>query len=545
MDDDTDLSGTLIGGRYRLRVPLGRGGMGTVYGGVQEDLGRPVAVKVMRPKAIASRDGLERFRREASATGRLGHPNIVQVTDFGTSDDGGAFLVMELLDGRPLSAVLRDEAPLAPSRVVNLARQVCAALEAAHSAGVVHRDLKPPNVFVVPLGGGQELVKLLDFGVAKLVGEGEWTRLTATGAIVGTPAYMPPEQLIGGVVDARADLFSLGVIMYEALAGRRLFGTLSGIELAAAMLDRTPRPLAELCPDLPPALVALVERAMAKDPAARFQSAAEMASAIDALRMSPAPEPPVPATTATAPAHAPVSSTNAPLSAAPRTGASRTPLAALFALLVVVLAGIGVLIFMRMRSADAPAEANAEPAAQVAAVEPAAPVALEPMPPANGSMPRREAIAASDEPEAEGAAPEMAESGAMMSRHGRRPTPTSPAPSAPMANEPYVFIPEWDVHGAFHNFGDPIQPVRHGIARCLMRRGYVPTEVRADQPLACVELDVSAQGNATATRRVARGRQDATLEDCVKDVVEILQLGPTRTGEPATIDVCFSVRPEL
>ena len=221
MTTSPDLSGTLLGGRYRLRSLLGRGGMGSVYAAVQEDLGRSVAVKILDPLLACDPGQLERFRREALASAALGHPNIVQVTDFSApTNTQPPFLVMELLAGQSLGQLLDRESVVAPQRIAFIASQLLSALGAAHAAGIVHRDIKPDNVFLVSTSAFHDLVKVLDFGIAKLATEEGGARLTGTGAMLGTPAYMAPEQARGAVVDHRADLYAVGATMYQALAGR-------------------------------------------------------------------------------------------------------------------------------------------------------------------------------------------------------------------------------------------------------------------------------------------------------------------------------------
>ena len=185
--------GTVVGGKYRIVRKLGEGGMGAVYAAVQEPLGRKVAVKVLLPVLARDATLVGRFQREAELAASLGHPNIVQVTDFGV-DDGSAFLVMDLLDGESLGSALERETALAPSRVCFIAAQVLSALEAAHARGVVHRDLKPDNIYLTSVSGVADLVKLLDFGIARLTeGDGD-QKMTATGQVLGTPAYMPSRR---------------------------------------------------------------------------------------------------------------------------------------------------------------------------------------------------------------------------------------------------------------------------------------------------------------------------------------------------------------
>ena len=266
-------------GKYRIVRPLGRGGMGAVYEALQTDLNRRVALKVLHPHLAQDPQLVTRFRREAMSAAGLGHPNIVQVTDFGRSEeDGSVFLVMELLEGAPLSAVI-DRERLPPARLAQVAWQVLSALEAAHAAGIVHRDLKPDNVFLTSVPGVGDVVKLLDFGIAKLA-ESEGSGLTATGAVLGTPAYMAPEQARGAAVDGRVDVYALGVLMYEALTGRLPYNGANYNAMIAAILTEQPPRIGDLRADLPSDLVAVIERAMERDPASRWQSAGAMREAL-------------------------------------------------------------------------------------------------------------------------------------------------------------------------------------------------------------------------------------------------------------------------
>ena len=280
-------SGTLLGGRYRAGDLIGEGGMGSVYEGVREDLGLRVAVKVLHP-SLAGRDELiQRFRREAEIIGIIDHPNIVKVSDFVPAAAGHPpFIVMELLHGMTLSALIESEAPLARGRVAFIAYQVLGALAAAHAANVIHRDLKPANVFLTAMSGLKDIVKLLDFGIAKL-DSGTDPKLTRTGHIIGTPAYMPPECARGRGMDARGDLYALGCTMYEALAGREPFIGANYNALLYAIQEGKPTPLRELRSELPEDFVRIVEKAMAKDPAERYQTAREMEAALEPWATAP------------------------------------------------------------------------------------------------------------------------------------------------------------------------------------------------------------------------------------------------------------------
>ena len=293
---------SLLGGRYRLLDPIGRGGMGTVYTAIQEGLGRRVAVKLLDPRLTADRDQLERFRREAEVVAALGHPNIVQVTDFQYPDETNPqpFLVMELLKGESLGACIARQSVLPFGRVAFIAAQVLSALAAAHRAGVVHRDIKPDNVFLLADAAVPDTVKVLDFGIAKMSVEGQ-AKLTGTGAMLGTPAFMAPEQARGAVdVDARADIYAVGAMMYQALTGKLPYEAPSVPALLFAIVEKSPASLREARPDAPAELVAVVERAMAKDRDARFADAEEMRRALAPWSGLPASiPPPVSATAAT------------------------------------------------------------------------------------------------------------------------------------------------------------------------------------------------------------------------------------------------------
>ncbi len=277
---DIDFSGRVLAGRYRVEGAISRGGMGSVYRGVHIDLGRRVAIKILHPELAGEAEHLVRFRREAEATARLRHPHIVEVTDIGTDTSAPPFLVMELLEGRSLSATLRPEGRLGTERAVRITLQLLSALSAAHAAGVVHRDIKPANVLLVTGYDGGEVAKLVDFGVAKLMESTGYTRLTATGQVIGTPRYMAAEQLLGEPVDGRTDLYAVGVLLYSMLAGLPPFRGSGYAELVPAILAGDPVPLEMHRPDVSPALLEVVRRAMARHAEQRFADAGEMSTAI-------------------------------------------------------------------------------------------------------------------------------------------------------------------------------------------------------------------------------------------------------------------------
>ncbi len=290
------IMGTLLGGRYRIERPLGAGAMGSVYSAVQDGLGRKVAIKVLHGNLAADRDAVARFQREAQSAAALGHPNIVQVIDFLWPQNEPPFLVMEQLEGRPLAEAIRAAGKVDSMRIGRIARQVASALEAAHGAGIVHRDIKPDNIFLVDVPGLGETAKVLDFGIAKLTRPTD-AQLTGDNTMLGSPAYMAPEQARGGPLDHRADIFSLGSTIYVALSGKLPFDASSLNALLFAITEQAPVPIAQLAPGTDPRIAAVVERAMQKDPRARFQSAAEMRVALEAI----AANAPVPGSISSAP----------------------------------------------------------------------------------------------------------------------------------------------------------------------------------------------------------------------------------------------------
>ena len=268
-------------GPYRVDAELGRGGMGVVYRAHDARLGRPVALKLLPPGAAADAASRERLLREARTVAALDHPHLAAVYDVGEADDGRLFVAMAFYDGETLEARLA-RGPLPPDEAAEIAAQVAAGLGAAHRAGVVHRDVKPANVMLV--AGGAPSVRVLDFGIARTEDPG----LTAPDQSVGTALYMSPEQLRGGPVDARADVWGLGVVLYEMLAGHRPFGGAYAAAIGYAVLHEDPPPLAG---ELPDRLPAVVSRCLAKDPADRYGS---MEALAEALRGEPAPQAPAP-----------------------------------------------------------------------------------------------------------------------------------------------------------------------------------------------------------------------------------------------------------
>jgi serine/threonine-protein kinase len=283
-------AGDLIGGKYRIVRLIGDGGMGSVYEARHEGLGMSVALKFLH-EDLAERPGLtDRFLREARVAATIQSPHVVHVTDVDVGPAGLPYLVMELLSGESLQHVLDRERKLTPQVALDFALQIAVGLEAAHAVGVVHRDLKPDNVFVTP-GTGGPLLKLLDFGIAKLLANQEQRGLTRAGVVMGTAEYMPPEQLYAAnEVDGRADVYALGVILFEMLSGRRPADGEDAQVIVAKVLARDVLSLAQLEPSLPRGLVELVERATAGDRDARIASTHELRAGLAhfATALSPA-----------------------------------------------------------------------------------------------------------------------------------------------------------------------------------------------------------------------------------------------------------------
>jgi eukaryotic-like serine/threonine-protein kinase len=270
--------GTVLHGRYKILERRTEGSMGVVYRGERITLKRPVAIKFLHEGYAATDDGRRRFEVEARAMGRLEHPNCVPVTDFGL-EQGAPYLVMDFVAGVTLQQLLTTEWRLAPRRAVGIIRQVLAGLAHAHDKGIIHRDIKPANILITVAQGHGEHVRIVDFGLAKLRDEGSFT----TGVAVGTPVYMSPEQTIGTKADERADLYACGVILYEMLAGAKLFQAETPFEVMRMHREDPPPPLSTTAAgvEISPGLQAVVTRALAKAREDRFQSASEFLAALE------------------------------------------------------------------------------------------------------------------------------------------------------------------------------------------------------------------------------------------------------------------------
>jgi serine/threonine-protein kinase len=279
---DDPLVGRVLGGRYRLVQRLGQGGMGTVYRAVHTLMDKPVAVKILRHEMSSDAEAVARFHREARSASRLDHDHCIRVTDFGQSDDGLLFLVMELLDGVSLGHIAR-RGPLPPARVAAIGLAIAEALAHAHEQGIVHRDLKPDNVFLARRAKGRELVKVLDFGLAKLASDSVLgPSITRDGTVFGTPEYMAPEQAEGEKLDGRTDIYALGAILYELLSGEVPFKAGSFVAMLNKQVSEKPVSTRARRPDLdiPVGLDEVVMRCLAKKPGDRYETAQALADAI-------------------------------------------------------------------------------------------------------------------------------------------------------------------------------------------------------------------------------------------------------------------------
>jgi serine/threonine protein kinase len=280
-------------GHYRVVRQIGAGGMGAVYLGEHELIGRRAAIKVLLPELSEQRQNVDRFFNEARATSVVSDPGIVQIYDFGFTDDKIAFIVMEFLEGESLSTRLHRLVALTPSEALRITRQVAGSLAATHAAGIVHRDLKPDNLFLVPdrEAPGGERAKILDFGVAKLSDADPANRMiTRNGQLIGTPTYMSPEQGAGRAVDHRADIYSLGCVLFQMLTGGPPFDVPEMFAVISAHMNDRPPAITEVAPHLPAMLDPIVARCLAKQPGDRFGSMRELQAACDALLASAVPE---------------------------------------------------------------------------------------------------------------------------------------------------------------------------------------------------------------------------------------------------------------
>jgi serine/threonine-protein kinase len=285
VDEDLLPEGTVLAGRYRIDRKLGEGGMGAVYSAWHIDLRKAVALKVIARKHSSDPRVVERFRREARMASQARHPNIVDVLDLGQAD-GHWYLAMEMLDGIDLFDAIAIKRTYDPAELISVLDPILSALDTAHNLGLVHRDLKPENIFLARIPGSEEVrIKLLDFGVVKVMDDGAQQHLTRTGTVVGTPEYMAPEQATGGSVDRRADLYAIGCVAYAMLCGGPPFVDKSVLRVLTAQVVQPPTPPSKLRPGMlaPDKVDAFVMKALSKRPDLRFQNASEMRAALAEL----------------------------------------------------------------------------------------------------------------------------------------------------------------------------------------------------------------------------------------------------------------------
>ncbi len=275
--------GMTLQGRYQILRKLGDGGMGAVYEGVHTVIKRRVAIKVLHPQFAQNPEIVARFHREAEAATSIGHPNIVEVTDMGSFEDGSAYMVLEFLDGRDWAHDIDTEGPQPLGKVAQILTQCCDALEAAHAKGIVHRDLKPENIFLIARSGNPNFVKVVDFGISKIMdgADGPGHSLTQTGTALGTPYYMAPEQCQGKKdIDHRADIYSLGVIFFQSLTAQYPFDDESYPMLVLKICTEQPPLLSTFRPDLPPQMQGILHRMLAKNRENRFANVGELRAAL-------------------------------------------------------------------------------------------------------------------------------------------------------------------------------------------------------------------------------------------------------------------------
>ena len=295
MDLVTDrLLGTSIeNGEYHIVECVGRGGMGAVYKAEQPRKNRFVAIKILHPKYAKRADLASRFRREARTMSQLTHPNTARVYSSGKTEEGASYFVMDYLEGKNLAQIVRKFGPMEPKRAVDIMVQVCGALDEAHRVGVVHRDLKPENIFLTQKDNKEDFVQVLDFGLAKVgakqMGRGSMM-ITREGMVFGTPEFMSPEQAQGEKVDARADVYSLGLILYELLTGKLPFDAKKALDIMKAHVDDPPIPISDRVPGrtFDPQLWQVMERALSKRPQDRYASTVEFAQALRTCVPGPA-----------------------------------------------------------------------------------------------------------------------------------------------------------------------------------------------------------------------------------------------------------------
>jgi eukaryotic-like serine/threonine-protein kinase len=351
---DPFLGREILNGEFRILEKIGTGGMGSVYKANQVAMNRPVAVKILHPKLTNRKDLVSRFRREAKAMSHLSHPNTVRVLLYGELEDGSLYIVIEYLEGKNLNQLVRAEGPMPAERALPILIQVCEALEEAHRAGIVHRDMKPENVFLCTQGGLTDFPKVLDFGLAKVT-EREMRpgsiMLTQEGMVFGTPEFMSPEQAQGRTLTPSSDIYSLAVILYELLTGKLPFEARTPIEFLQLHVTARPIPLNERAPGrtFEPALADVIAHALQKKPEERYQSGGQFSAALrpfaPGFQAFTAAASVVTATTPGAPAVSP--SSPIPAAAARRSGVGLIVGVAAACLVMGVVLAVAVMRFLQ------------------------------------------------------------------------------------------------------------------------------------------------------------------------------------------------------
>jgi serine/threonine-protein kinase len=404
MEANEWIDGAIIRGKYRVLGKLGAGGMATVYKALHMGFDEVCALKVIHPELAGDPSFVKRFGQEAALTRKLQHPNAVRVEDIDQADDGRPFMVMEFIEGKSLKDVIQRQAPLAVPRVCRIAKQVAGALEAAHQLGIIHRDIKPANILLTWPSGGEEVAKVLDFGIAKmkevhLAADG--ATLTRTGTSIGTPAYMSPEQAMGtagAALDGRADLYSLGVVMYEMLTGELPIQAESEVQMLIGQINTAPQPIRARRPELREGIGAVVMQCLEKDPARRPASGAAAIARIEAAERGVGPsDAPNEMPTAATPRPVPVETAKA----VPARRTSRWVWAAL--LVALVMSARGVWHFGSRRKPEPNPPSVSEPPVVKSRPSPEAAPSMAPPPqtPAPQEVPSRPEKAESPEvPEA-------------------------------------------------------------------------------------------------------------------------------------------------
>lgn len=341
-------AGKTLADRYEVEKLVGTGGTSIVYRAMHLQLHRIVAIKMLKAHLVTDEESKRRFEQEARAVSCLTHPNVVGVYDVGVTKYGEPYIVMEFLQGSSLADLVASEGRLAYERALPIFVQACSALWHAHKKDVIHRDVKPSNIMLVPTDDDPEFVKIVDFGLAKLRAlTGEFQRLTKTGEVFGSPVYMSPEQCTGKKLDQRTDIYSMGVVMYEALAGRPPFKERTTIETIRKQIKELPLKMTEVCPDadIPPELEAVIMKTLAKNPDERFQTMEELRAELEAFAFNRVNLPSIASSTNTPVAalrnqssgRLPAQDANAPAAMAPN-AVPKVAIAAVVLILLVALA---------------------------------------------------------------------------------------------------------------------------------------------------------------------------------------------------------------